>query len=298
MRHSNAFKSIKDFEREFNLDQIIKTSTRVTKKTSNCIDLIFTNIEYIQSSGTLDVSISDHLPTFLIKKKDKSKTSFSKFDGRSYVNYDINNFQYDIKTHPLWYTFWEIDDKDPGKLWDIVIKIIKEVADIHCPLKQMKFRDDSPEWITKDMVQEIFYKDHLYKKAKHTKDEKDWELFHKKKNEVKKLLSNAKEGFIKNKLVEHSNNPRRFWRTINEMSGLGKNKSKKSSCTKLVDESGTQYENQEASEYLNDYYVNVGPNLANSLDIDWDKGKCKIHATSVFNFTWIRECDVMERVLR
>ena len=76
LRNSEAFKLIKDFEREFNLDQIIKTPTRITKKTSNCIDLIFSNVEYIQSCGTMNISISDHLPTFFIKKKEKMKKPF------------------------------------------------------------------------------------------------------------------------------------------------------------------------------------------------------------------------------
>ena len=296
LRHSNAFKIVKEFEREFNLDQIIKTSTRVTKTTANCIDLIFTNVEYIQSCGTMDVSISDHLPTFFIKKKEKVKNSYSKFYGRSYVNYDIDTFQRAIRSHYLWHDFWELGIENPELLWDIVLKIIVDVANDHCPMKEMKFRDDSPEWITKDMVQEIFYKDYLYKKAKHSKDENDWNLFHKKKNEVKKLLANAKEEFLKNKLDEHGNNPRKFWRVVNEMSGLGINKSKKAGCTKLVDENGTSYENQEASDFLNNYYVNVGPNLANSMDVDWDKSKCKIQTDSVFNFSWITEREIIALV--
>ena len=87
LRHSNSFELIKELEREFNLDQIIKSSTRITNKTSNCIDLIFSNVEYIQSCGTIDVAISDHIPTFFIKKKDKLKKTYATFQGRSYVRY-------------------------------------------------------------------------------------------------------------------------------------------------------------------------------------------------------------------
>ena len=85
-------------------------------------------------------------------------------------------------------------------------------------------------------------------------------------------------------------------RRVKEMSGLGKNNSKRTSCTKLVDENDTQYETQKASEYLNNYYVNVGPNLANSLDIEWDKSKCKIQVDNVFNFTWKLEREVVDLV--
>ena len=189
-----------------------------------------------------------------------------------------------------------MDDENADNLWDIVEKIIVEDADRHCPMKSMKFRDDFPEWVTKKMVQEISHKDYLYRKAKSLETPESWDLFHKKKNEVKKLLSSAKEEYIKNKLEEHKNNPRKFWRVINEMSGIGKNNMRKKGCTKLKDEAGILYENLEAAEYLNNYYVNVGPNLANSLDIDWDIDKCKIEVDSTFNFSWITEREVIELV--
>ena len=82
-------------------------------------------------------------------------------------------FKKDIKSRYLWPTFGESDDRDPELLWDTMINIITEVADIHCPLRNMKFRDDSPEWITKDMVQEIAYKDYLYREAKVSQYQED-----------------------------------------------------------------------------------------------------------------------------
>ena len=72
------------------------------------------------------------------------------------------------------------------------------------------------------------------------------------------------------------------------MSGIGKNKSKKWSCIKLVDEESTQYANLGTAEYLNNYYVNVGPKLANPLEGEWGKNKCKIQVDSVFNFPGYR----------
>ena len=111
------------------------------------------------------VAISDHLPTFFIKKKDKLKKTFSNFYGRSYVKYVKADFQRDVRSHQLWHDFWELEEDDPERLWDITLKIISEVADFHCPMRKMKFREDSPEWVTKEMVQEISHKDYLYKKA-------------------------------------------------------------------------------------------------------------------------------------
>ena len=73
LRHTPAFKLLKDFEREFNFSQVINTSTRSTNRNASCIDLIFTNMNNIASSGTLDIAISDHLPVYLIKKKKRDQ---------------------------------------------------------------------------------------------------------------------------------------------------------------------------------------------------------------------------------
>ena len=80
------------------------------------------------------------------------------------------------------------------------------------------------------------------------------------------------------------------------MSGIGKNKKNKSGCSKLIDEEGVQYENLDAAEYLNKYYVNVGPNLANKISEKWDINKCKIEVESTFNFTWVTEGEVTDLV--
>ena len=177
-----------------------------------------------------------------------------------------------------------------------MLEIITEAADIHCPVRKMKFRENSPEWITKDMISEISLKDYLYKKAKNLDTPESWEIFQRKKNEVKKLLATAKENFIQDKLEELEPNPRKFWRTINNMSGLGKNKGSNKGCTKIIDEDGEVYENLDASEYLNSYYVNVRPNLARENNMTWDVNKCNIQIEDIFQFDWVTEKEVLSLV--
>ena len=177
-----------------------------------------------------------------------------------------------------------------------MIEIITESADFHCPMRKMKFRENSPEWITKDMISEISLKDHLYKIAKNLDTPEAWKTFQNKKNEVKKLLATAKENYIHNKLEELEPNPRKFWRTINNMSGLGKNKSSTKGCMKIIDDEGKMYENLDASEFLNSYYVNVGRNLAKENNMEWNIDKCKIQIDDTFQFGWITEREVLSLV--
>ena len=73
---SADFKLLKDLERKFLLSQLIKSPTRITNKVKSTIDLIFTDINYVQDSGVLPLTISDHLPIYIIRKKEKNiKTS-------------------------------------------------------------------------------------------------------------------------------------------------------------------------------------------------------------------------------
>ena len=112
LRHTLPFKQLKDFERKSNLTQLINTSTRFRKKCKSCIDLIFTNMDHIISSGVLDISISDHLSVFLIKKKSENPTRSVPTKARSYVNYDKATFQENIKFHPKWEFFWQIEENE------------------------------------------------------------------------------------------------------------------------------------------------------------------------------------------
>lgn len=67
----------------WNLESHIESNTRITNKSATCIDLIYSDIRYVSCSGCINVNISDHLPTYLVKKKSKSDKSFVEIVRRS-----------------------------------------------------------------------------------------------------------------------------------------------------------------------------------------------------------------------
>ena len=292
-RNAPSFKLLKAFERDLNLTQLINKTTRPSSK--SCLDLIFTNMEYINASGVIDASISDHLPVFVIKKKTKNPQTKTVINCRSYRNYNKQKFQDDVKNNRKWEDFWDKEESNPEGMWEIMKTIIEEAANDQCPLKEIKINEDTPNWLNRELLGEINHKDYLYRKAKKTDNIDDWNLFKKKKNEIKKLLSTAKDNFVRAKLDELEGNPRKFWRTINNISGLGKNKEGKK-CTKIVDETGKIHENLDAATFLNNFYVNVGPNLAKNHNGTWRKEKCKINVDATFNFSWVSEMEVKRLV--
>ena len=109
------------------------------------------------------------------------------------------------------------------------------------------------------------------------------------------MILNAKEEYIKEQLENSKNNPRKFWRNINEISGLGKSKCN-SKIWKIIDDNGNEYENQSVSDFLNMFYTNAGPNLAEKLSDSWKAENSGIQTNSRFIFNRISEFQVSKIV--
>ena len=109
------------------------------------------------------------------------------------------------------------------------------------------------------------------------------------------MILEAKEEYTKDLLEQNEGNPRKFWRCINELSGLGKNKNKKS-MTKLIDEMGNEFENSDAAEYMNNYYTDAGPKLAQMMNDEWEPAECLKNIKTVFCFEFIPEAQVKKLV--
>ena len=71
----------------------MKAPTRITDKVRSTIDLIFSNMKCVVSSGVLCNEISDHLSNSLIKKNEREVKSFSTTTGRCMKMYDKVLFQ-------------------------------------------------------------------------------------------------------------------------------------------------------------------------------------------------------------
>ena len=79
----------------------------------------------------------------------------------------------------------------------------------------MKICDNSPSWLGREIVEELYYKDDLYKFAMSTGKEIDWEYFRTQNKRVKSLILEAKEEYVKDHLEQNEGNPRKFRRHIN-----------------------------------------------------------------------------------
>ena len=171
-RHREA-KSLKYFASVNGLSQFIKCPTRCTPTSDKAIDLIFSNVDYIVKSGTIDFFISDHQPVFIVKKKPTTKHMKTQFTGRTYRNY--NQQILDTKLGQLLDRNRITNESDPSRCWNYLIDDITCIADDVTPKKYYKIRRDKPAWLTYDLLNMQKDRDYFYKKAKRTKTQADWQ---------------------------------------------------------------------------------------------------------------------------
>ena len=260
---SPEYKALKDLERKYQLVQHIREPTRVTHKVQSTIDLIFSNVKYVADTGVLYNEISDHLPVFIIKKKEREIKTFSNIWGRTMKNYDIISFQSLITEHQAWESFWK-PENDVNDLWEIMINIIREAADVLCPMKKIRIRNNTPAWFTKEIIELINRKKEITRLCLKSDKEEDFVKLREQKRLVRNSLRVARQEVIMSSLEENRSNSRKFWRCLNNNFFLCK-KSNSQSCCRLRNSEGNIIEGETMANYLSTYYAENGEKLAKAF---------------------------------
>ena len=293
-RNTSPFKLLKEIERDFGLKQLITKPTRITPTSSTPIDLILTDSNNIMSSGVLDICISDHLPIFYIRKKTREHNPKKKVKGRSYKRYEKDNYQHDIINDNRWTKFWD-ESSNVDIMWDVFHEIIVDHASQHCPVIDLYVNEKCPYWFSRDLIEEINYKNFLYKQAKCSGKTDDWDKFKNQKNLVKGLIFRAKNNYVTEQLDTNLNDSRKLWKNISVLSGLGRNK-RNIGMTEVENGIGEVVNGQAAADYMNDFYTSVGPTINKTFKEDWDQNSFKLQTDTIFDFEFITETQVRKLV--
>ena len=98
-----------------------------------------------------------------------------------------------------------------------------------------------------------------------TKDTGDWNEFKKMRNSINNVIKQSKASYYKEACIVNKNNPRKLWRTINEVWGK---KSKLSFVKTLEIGRKTLTDNSHISEAFNKHFSEVGSKLVESIESD------------------------------
>ena len=254
-------KKLISWQNRLGLSQKIKSLTRVSKNSGSIIDLIFTNIEHCSASGTIDLHISDHVPVYLIKKKEKDSRARICFRGRTYVGYSkdllSDELNGEVKTKFR-------NSLDPNECWDLMLEFLNSFLNRFCPLKTFRSKDNTPAWVTNDILILSKDRDSAWKLAKLTGNDEDWARARRLRNWANNAIKSAKSDFVTGELNDNVNNPKKFWRNIKDV--LPDDSSGSINiANSLTNE--TLPKSQQA-QVINDFFAGIGHKLASKFEAE------------------------------
>ena len=199
----------------------------------------------------------------LTRKKAKFMKLKCNFIGRSYRNYDVASFQ-DRIINSNW-DFLHSEDS-LKKQWEDWLEIITREIDIMCPIKIFKIKQVKQPWISPRLLELIKDKDKALKAAKKSKDPELWAEAKRIRNACTNRLRKAKTDFIKEQLITHSNDQKKFWKHIQEV--LPQN-IHNSNPISLLDSNDEIIEPENTADFINQFFTDIGPNLARNCLLEW-----------------------------
>ena len=226
--------------------------TRITKHSSTCLDLIFTNDNTI-TGGVCQADISDHLLTFASLKHNKSKPVVRTIPDHS--TKAIEKLKKSLKETK----FDEVLNEKTTAAFEIFEKIMYKARDECCPMKTINCKVRlSPPWFSKGFKVSCRKKDKLMRKARRTRKPAIWERYVKYRNLYYKLCKIAKYQFYRSEFHNNAKDSKKIWALTNNL--LGREKSKPSIHTFPNCKTDT-----EIATVFSDYFSNVASNLAKTI---------------------------------
>ena len=252
-----------------NLFPLITKPSRITIETATLIDNIFTNsLESQITAGLLINDISDHLPVFAFfqhqYKKDLRQITPTHGQTRVRTPDAINALKTDLYTQ-IWTGVYAANE--PNEAYEAFLTTFTKLYDKHFPLKKLihknKQKQEKP-WITKGIQNACKKKNLLYKlylKQRTIETETRYKIY---KNKLTNIIRNSKKDYYHKLLEQHKNNIQGTWKILN---GIIKKGNVKPSYPNFVKKDNTIIEsaNEIANEF-NNFFVNVGPNLAGRIE--------------------------------
>ena len=246
---------LKTLYKEYQFEQIIKNSTRVTNRSSNLIDHFASNRpERITNCGSLVVGFSDHDMVFGMRKiSGNSKKEPKIIRSRQLKHYKPESLREYLATAD-WESLMDIEDVDLMSLeWErLFLKILDR-----------KVRNNYASHINSDLRRKMFLRDYYKKKHRFTKSENDWQQYKKLRNAVNIENAKTKTDYFMQKLGEANSDINETWKILN--SALGK-RSKTTTIHKLNVNDNDVSDPKKISDELNSYFCNIAESILKDSD--------------------------------
>ena len=253
----------------------ITLPTRISETSSTLIDNILTNV--IESNGVkagiLTSHISDHQAIFL-----STSSKLSRDSGSRYINVEtkddtsLNNFMNELENLNIPAQLNSEPDANPNNNYKIFSKAVNSAKEKHLPIKKTKFnrhKHKINKWITRGILKSINTKNKLYKQLVQTSTRNIDVYEHLKirfirfRNILRQSIKDAKKIYFQNIFTKFKHDIKRTWAVINE----SLHRKNKSISSRMFSHNGKTLEDpSEIANAFNEYFISIGPSLANQMD--------------------------------
>ena len=243
--------------------------TRVTSTSKTLIDNIFLNtIDFDTISGNFEIQISDHLVQFLILKNfNHVKLCNEIVKIRDFRFFNHNEFHEDLLK-----INWDeiVTLSDVNVSFETFFNSIEYLLDEHAPFKTLNKREKSlrlKPWISNEIKNEMKLRDTLFRKYCRSKDpirrETLYNEYKSYRNKIIFSIKNSKSKYFKQRFEKNKNSISETWKGIKSIISCKKNNN--------IQPLTLNHNNQvitnlnEVVNIFNDFFVNVGPDIANKI---------------------------------
>lgn len=246
----------------------IRNPTRIADTSATLIDNIFINcIKNEFNSAILFNDVSDHLPVAIRIEANITKQKLSHFHKKRV--FDCKSIK-DFNTHLMSHSWDEVyqvlnDTNNPTIAFTTFSNEYKHIFNTFFPEKVAKRSNKMTprhEWMTKGLIKSCNRKSKLYKTYRQNSTTENKHRYITYRNRLKSLLKKAERNFYCEKFSFCVGDMKKTWKLI----GSVLNKNKLHSTVESFIVNGVLTDNKlEIVDRFNDYFINVGTNLASSI---------------------------------
>ena len=245
---------------------IITKPTRITSHSATLIDHIYTNSQNFDLiSGIWPLDISDHLPIFcIITQNMQSKKQNTQKYYRDYNNFDREKYL-EMLRNVNWHNLMH-DDVNTATLniFDTINKIVDHCAPLK-PLSKRKQKIKGKPWLTKSIIHSVKIKQKLYKTHVLDPTNNEKRLKYKKySNLLNNIIKDRKRDYLTSQFEANKTNLKITWKLIGSI--IQRKTKSQISPTKIISKNQEYTKSKDIANQLNDYFTNVGRELANNIE--------------------------------
>ena len=110
----------------------------------------------------------------------------------------------------------------------------------HAPIIKKRVKGSFCPWLTEEIKLNMNNRDKLLRKARKSKNDHDWKSYKRLKNTCTNSIRKARNDYHKDLLLEHSQDPKRFWSQIKQIFPCKSNKNR-GNTPPFIDNSNTTH---------------------------------------------------------